>query len=115
MADEHEETPSVIWKMAALMELCTPDVPDVVYQNVDRASEVYDKLKQRILVWATNKVANSVRPVPIDVGWVHNQEQDERVEQEYAGAVTVNTVCSWVWPLRALEVGDSSAQREGKP
>ena len=30
---------------------------------------------------------------PMDVGWVHNQEQDERVEQEDVGAVTMNTVC----------------------
>ena len=31
--------------------------------------------------------------VPIDVGWVHNQEQDERVEQDDVGAVTMNAVC----------------------
>ena len=93
MAAEHKETLPVIWKMAALMELCPPDVQDVVYQNVDGVSEDYDKLKQRILAWAANKVANSVGPVPMDVGWVHNQEQDERVEQEDVGAVTMNTVC----------------------
>ena len=29
----------------------------------------------------------------MDVGWVHSQEQDERVEQEDVGAVTTNTVC----------------------
>ena len=70
-----------------------PDVQDMVYQNVDGVSEDYDKLKQRILAWAANKVANSEGPVPMDVGWVHNQEQDERVEQEDVGAVTMNTVC----------------------
>ena len=83
----------MIWKMAALMELCSLDVQDVVYQNVDGVSEDYDKLKQKIVTWAANKVANSVGPVPMDVGWVHNQEQDERVEQEDVGAVTMNTVC----------------------
>ena len=68
-----------------------PDVQDVVYQNVDGVSEDCDKLKQRILVWAANKVANSVGPVPMDVAWVHNEEHCERVEQEDVGAVTVNT------------------------
>ena len=33
-----------------------------------------------------------MEPVPMDVGWVHNKEQDEHVEQEDVGAVTVNTV-----------------------
>ena len=75
------------------MELCFPDVQDVVFQNVDGVSEDYDKLKQRILAWAANMVANSLEPIPMDVGWVHNQEQDERVEQEDVGAVTMNTVC----------------------
>ena len=75
------------------MELCPPEVQDVVYQKVDGVFGHHDKLKQRILSWAANKVANSVWPVPMDVGWVHNQEQDEHVEQEDVGAVTMNTVC----------------------
>ena len=54
-----------------------PDVQDVVHQNADGVSEDHDKLKQRILAWVANKVANSVVPGPMDVGWVHNQEQDE--------------------------------------
>ena len=66
VAAEHKKTLPVIWKMAALMELS--DVQDVVHQNVDGVSEDYDKLKQRILAWAANKVANSVGPVPMDVG-----------------------------------------------
>ena len=48
MAAERNETLPVIWKMAALMELCrhppphTHDVQDVMYQNVDGVSEDYD-------------------------------------------------------------------------
>ena len=90
---EHKETLPVLWKMTALMELCPPDVQDMVRQNVDGVSEDYDKLKQRILAWAANKVANSVGLVPMDVGLVFNQKKDERVEQEDVGAVTMNTVC----------------------
>ena len=51
------------------MELRLPDVQDVVYQKVDGVSEDYDKLKQRILAWAANKVANSVGPVPTSAGY----------------------------------------------
>ena len=115
MAAENKETLPVIWKMAALMELCTPDVQDVVYQNVDGVSEDYDKLVQRILAWSANKVANSVVPVPMDVGWVHNQQQDDRVEQEDVGAVTMNTVCHGCGGCEHLKWADSSAEREGEP
>ena len=50
MAAEHKETLPVIWKMAALMELCLPDVQDVVYQNVGVSGD-YDKLKQSRGSW----------------------------------------------------------------
>ena len=92
----------------------------MVRQSVDGVSENYDKLKQRILAWAANKVSNSMKPVPMDAGWVHHKEQDEHIEQEDVGAVAVNTEChgcgghgqrSW-----ALEVGVShySTEREGE-
>ena len=44
MAKEHKDPlPPVIWKMAALMELCPPEVQDMIYQNVDDLNEVCDK------------------------------------------------------------------------
>ena len=49
-------------------------------QRVDGVSEDYDKLK------------HSMEPDPMAVGWVHNKEQDEHVEQEDVGAITMNTV-----------------------
>ena len=81
MAAEHKETLPEIWKVVALMELCPPDVQDMVDRNVGGVSEDYNKLKQRILAWAANTISNSMEPVPMDVGWVHN-----------VGAITVNTV-----------------------
>ena len=35
MAREHKDPLPVIWKMAALMELCPPEVQDMIHQNVD--------------------------------------------------------------------------------
>ena len=51
--------------------------------------------QRRVMCQALSTVVftNSVKAVPMDVGWVHNQEQDKRVEQEDVGAVTMNTVC----------------------
>ena len=80
------------------MKLCLPEVQNMVCQNVDGVSEDRNKLKQ------------GMEPVPMDVGWVHNKEQDEHIEQDDVGAVTINTVChgyggyghlKWKWLTRA--------------
>ena len=41
MAAEHKETLPEIWKVVALMELCPPDVQDMVDRNVGGVSEDY--------------------------------------------------------------------------
>lgn len=68
MAKEHRDPLPAIWKMAALMELCPAEVQDMIYQNVDEVNEDYDKLKQKIISWASNKVASE--GVPMDIGQV---------------------------------------------
>jgi hypothetical protein len=65
----------VIWKMAALMELCPAEVQDMVYQNVDDVSEDYDKLKQKIISWTSNKISND--GVPMDIGKVEWEAQQD--------------------------------------
>ena len=72
MAKEHKDPMPIIWKMAALMELCPTEVQDMIYQNVDEVNEDYDKLKQKIITWASNKVANE--GIPMDVGKVECDE-----------------------------------------
>ena len=39
----------ILWKMAALMELCPSDVQDMVYQTIDDVHEDYERPKQKIL------------------------------------------------------------------
>ena len=46
MAKKHKDPLPVIWKMAALMELCPPEVQDMIYQNVDEVNKDDDKLKR---------------------------------------------------------------------
>ena len=77
MAKEHKDPLPVIWKMAALMELCPPEVQDMIYQNVEEVNEDYDKLKQKIVTWTSNKVANEGVPMDIGrVGWHDDHDHD---------------------------------------
>jgi hypothetical protein len=88
MAKEHKGTLPVIWKMAALMELCPVEVQDMIYQNVDDVNEDYDKLKQKIITWTSNKISND--GVPMDIGKIgfHQDQWQEEYEID-----AVNTQC----------------------
>ena len=92
MAKEHKDPLPVIWKMAALMELCPPEVQDMIYQNVDEVNEDYDKLKQKIVTWTSNKVANEGVPMDIGrVGW-HDDHDHDRDDYEIS-AIGQHTQC----------------------
>ena len=56
MAKEYPSVP-ILWKMAALMELCPADVQDMVYQTIDDVHEDYERLTQKILSWVSNKMS----------------------------------------------------------
>jgi hypothetical protein len=80
MAKEHKDPLPVIWKMAALMELCPPEVQDMIYQNVDEVNEDYDKLKHNIITWTSNKVASEGVPMDIGkVGWYDDHDDEYEV------------------------------------
>ena len=72
MAKEYPAVP-VLWKMAALMELCPNDVQDMVYQTIDDVHEDYEKLKQKIVSWTSNKVTRD-GSVPMEIGEVDPEE-----------------------------------------
>ena len=65
MEKEYPALP-VLWKTAALMELCPNDVQDMVYQTIDDVHEDYEKLKQKILSWVSNKT-NRDGVVPMEI------------------------------------------------
>ena len=73
MAKEYPAVP-VLWKMAALMELCPNDVQDMVYQTIDDVHEDYEKLKQKILSWVSNKTnRDGPVPMPMEIGEVYRE------------------------------------------
>jgi hypothetical protein len=72
------------------MELCPAEVQDMVYQNVDEFKEDYDKLKQKIITWVSNKVASE--GVPMDIGHL-GWDKTEGDEEYEVAAVGWQTQC----------------------
>ena len=116
MAAEHKETHPVIWKIVALMELCPPDVQDLVCQDVDGVSK---KLRQ---TQAEDPGVGREQGRALRGARSHGRRLGT---QSGAGRARRTGRCrschheygvSGVWRLRALEVGvsDSSAEREGE-
>ena len=80
MAKEYPAVP-VLWKMAALMELCPNDVQDMVYQTIDDVHEDYEKLKQKIVSWVSNKV-NRDGAVPMEIGEVDEEANVDAISSQ---------------------------------
>jgi hypothetical protein len=59
-----------LWKMAAFMELCPLEVQDTIFQCIDDIGEDYDKLKNKVVSWISNKVAARDQAVPMEIGHV---------------------------------------------
>ena len=79
MAKEYPSVP-ILWKMAALMELCPAHVQDVVYQTIDDVHEDCERLKQKILSWVSNKMSIRSGPVPMDIGRVDGGDSTFEVD-----------------------------------
>ncbi len=69
MAKEHTTELPQLWKIAAFIELCPPEVQDMIYQTAAEVNENYEKVKQRVASWAANKSAAN-GPTPMDIGEV---------------------------------------------
>ena len=81
---EQEKVPEMI-KLAALTEICTGDVRDMIYQNVDTTKN-YDAMREKVVSWVSNRVASGV---PMDIGAIGRQEEEEW----NVDAVTAATQC----------------------
>ena len=84
---EQEKVPEMI-KLAAFTEICTGDIRDMIYQNVDTTKN-YDAMREKVVSWVSNRVASGVQSVPMDIGEVGWQEED----QWNVDAVTAETQC----------------------
>ena len=84
---EQEKIPEMI-KLAALTEICTSDIRDMVYQNID-TTKTYDAMREKVVSWVSNRVASGVQSVPMDIGEFGWQEEEEWS----VDAVTAETQC----------------------
>ena len=102
-----------IWKMAAFMELCPKDIQDQVYIMIDEIGEDYEKLKSKVVAWASNKVAQG--PVPMDIGNVRSEELER---DEGIAAVGRNVQChrcgGWGHMARDCATKDMRGEEKGK-
>jgi hypothetical protein len=69
-----------IWKMAAMLKICPKEIADMVELRWDEIGEEYEKLKDRVIGWATTKAEKKGGPVPMDVDRI-----DERNEEDDGG------------------------------
>ena len=84
---EQEQLPEMI-KISALTEICSNDVRDMIYQNVD-VTKTYSAMREKVISWVSNRVASGLQSVPMDVGWV--DEVDDEIWN--VDAVAAGTQC----------------------
>ena len=77
-----KETPSapILWKMAALMDLCPADVQDVVYQTIDDVHENYGS-NRRFFRGSPTRLQLRNGAVPVDIGRVGEEDSTGRVAE----------------------------------
>ena len=89
----YEEIPAML-KMAALVEMIPNEIKDMVYMTMDEADQNYDKLRQKIVSWVSNKVTVPKGPTPMDIGRVHQEREHYEEQDELCiGAIGSNTTC----------------------
>jgi hypothetical protein len=83
-----------MWKMAAMLKLCPKEIQDMVELRWDEIGEEYERLKDRVIGWATTKAEKRCGPVPMEVDNVDGiGEEGEEWWDEGVGAVYPTTRC----------------------
>ena len=84
---EQERIPEMI-KLAALTQICTGDVRDMIFQNID-TTKTYESMREKVVSWVSNRVASGAQSVPMDIGEVDWQEEEDWC----VDAVSAETQC----------------------
>ena len=66
-------------KLAALTEICTDDIRDTIFQNVD-AGGSYESIKEKVISWVSNRAASRSEATPMDVGAVGGRGGEQHDE-----------------------------------
>ena len=94
-----------LWKMAAMHMLCPKEIKDVLDVYWDEIGEDYEKMKAKVVAWATNRAEKKGGAVPMEIGMAEEDtwEQYWREEDEWwfeegptqapINAVSPNTQC----------------------
>ena len=77
-------------KLAALTEICTPDLRDMIYQQIDSVSlendaeieKTYKILKEKIISWTSNRLSAGMY-TDLNIGYVPQQEQCQPCENDW--------------------------------
>ena len=84
----------MVWKMAAMLKLCPKEIVDMVELRWDEIGEEYERLKDRVIGWATTKAEKKGGPVPMEVGEIADyNEEDENVDWWEVDNVYPSTKC----------------------
>lgn len=106
-----------IWKMGAFLELCPVEVQNLIFQNLNEIGEDYGALMQKVVSFVSNKVASnsSQGPVPMDVGGVRREAQEEEGHLDI-DAVNKSFQCfkCWGWGHSQRECPTKGGKGDGK-
>ena len=84
----------MVWKMVAMLNLCPKEIADMVELRWDEIGEEYEKLKDRVIGWATTKAERKSGPVPMEVGEIRDgSEEEESVDWWEIDNVYPSTKC----------------------
>ncbi len=59
----------------------------MVYHGIDEINEDYGNMKQRVVSWVSNKVAQASGPTPMDIGEVYDGYASDGEYEEEISAV----------------------------
>ena len=91
-----------IWKMSAMLKLCPKEIVDMVELRWDEIGEEYERLKDRVIGWATTKAEKRGGPVPMDVGEIGDHYEDENgdwweIDYVYPGTSVTTAARTDTW------------------
>ena len=69
-----------LWKMAAMHMLCPKEIKEVLDVHWDEIGEDYEKMKAKVVAWATNRAKKKGGPVPMKIGQV---TADDGFDRQY--------------------------------
>ena len=81
-----------VWKMAAMLEVCPKEVKEMMLVRLDELKD-FKALKEKVIVWVTNKLEQGGGPVPMDIGEVDDNYDNHDYNDDYTVDAVSNGKC----------------------